>query len=167
MKKIPRASLPLILTFLLLAGCSAVISKSALKDVVRGIKFADIKKDPSGLKGRSVLLGGRVIGVENLKDTSLIEVLQFPLSRNMKPKTGKKSEGRFLIRNKGFIDPLVYKGRLITVTGPLAGAITRPLNKTNYTYPVIESEEFYLWRFEEKRGSPISIGIGFGLSGGY
>jgi len=167
MKKTPRSPIILILIILLLAGCAPVISPRTLRDVDRDIKFTDIKKDPSRHKGAMTLLGGRVIGVSNQKETTLVEVLQFPLSRKLKPRTNKGSEGRFLIRFKGFLDPLVYKGKLITVAGPLTEPVTRPLGKAVYTYPVIESRESYLWRFGEDRRPPVSIGIGLGISGGY
>jgi len=163
MRKKSNSPILLILIILLLAGCATVISEPVLKDVDKTLKFTDIKKDPSAHKGSLALLGGRVIGVSNESNSTLIEVLQFPLSSRMKPRFSKDSEGRFLIRIKGFIDPLVYKGRLITVVGAIVEPITRPLDKTEYRYPVIESRESYLWNFADERGLPISFGIGLGL----
>jgi len=163
MRKKHNTPILLILIILLLAGCAPVISGPVLNNLDKNLKFAEIKKDPSAHKGSVALLGGRVIGVNNESNSTLIEVLQFPLSGRMKPRFSKASEGRFLIRVKGFIDPLIYKGRLITVVGAIDDPITRPLDKTDYRYPVIESHKSYLWNLADERGLPISIGIGFGF----
>jgi len=165
--KTAPAAILLILTILIFAGCAPVISDTALKDVDRGLTFAEIIKNPSQYKGSAVLLGGRVIGVSNRENITIAEVLQFPLSRRMRPRTRKGSKGRFILRVNGFLDPLVYKGRLITTAGTLGAPMTRPLGKATYTYPVIEARELHLWRFRGERSSPISIGIGLGISGGY
>jgi len=161
------APILLILAILIFAGCAPVISNTALKGVDRGLTFAEIIKNPSRHKGAEVLLGGRIIRVSNRENITIAEVLQFSLSRRMRPRTRKGSKGRFILRVNGFLDPLVYKGRLITIAGTLGAPMTRPLGKTKYTYPVIESREFHLWKFRVERSSPISIGIGLGISGGY
>jgi len=162
-----RSPMLLALIILLLTGCAPVISRSTLKDVNREIAFADIIKNPSAFKGNSVILGGRVILLSNGKDTTLIEVLQFPLSHSMKPLSRKGSGGRFIISAHGFLDPLVYRGKLITVAGALEAPITKDLGKAEYTYPLIKSRELHLWKYGADRASPISIGIGLGISGGY
>jgi len=157
----------LLLIILFTAGCAPVISEPTLNKVDTSLTFAEIKKDPSAHVKAVALLGGRVIKVTNIKDGTLVEVLQSPLRRNMKPLPEKRSEGRFIIRFKGFIDPLVYMDKLITVAGPLAAPITKPINKTDYTYPVIEAGEHYLWQMGHDNTPPVSFGIGLGLSGGY
>jgi len=162
-----HAAILLILTILIFAGCAPVISDTALKGVDRNLTFAEIIKTPSQHKGAAVLLGGRVIGVSNRENITLVEVLQFPLSRGMRPRSRKGSKGRFILRVNGFLDPLVFKGRLITTAGILGEPMTRPLGKAQYTYPVIESREFHIWKFRNESSSPITIGIGLGISGGY
>ncbi len=167
MKPTPGYLLPVFVLFLLITGCAPVISRPVLNEVDRAITFEEIKKDPSTAHKGLVLLGGKVINVTNTKDGTLVEVLQSPLRRNLKPLPENKSRGRFLIRFKGFIDPLVYMDKLITVAGVQEAPITRPINKRDYTYPVIEAKEDYLWRMGNDNSPPVSFGIGLGLSGGY
>ncbi len=168
MRKKPRHTpIPLILIILLLAGCAPVISKTTQRQVDRSLTFEEILKNPSTHRGAGALLGGQVIGVTNSEKISLVEVLQFPLSRRMKPRPYKDSKGRFLISVKGFLDPLVYRGKLVTAAGPLGAPVTRDLGKARYTYPLIKSRELHLWRFGADKRSPVSIGIGLGISGGY
>ncbi len=162
------SSILFFVVILMMAGCAPVISRSTLDSVEKNLTFSEIIRDPAGHRGAMVLLGGKVIGVENMAETSLIEVLEFPLARNLKPVLKKESEGRFMALFKGFIDPLVYRGRLITVAGELREPLTRPLDRAAYTYPVVDVRERYLWRFGRDNTPAISIGIGLGFSsGGY
>lgn len=167
LKSTYRYFLPILILIILIAGCAPVISRPTLKGIDRTITFRDIKKDPAAYQNENVLLGGKIIKVINKKNESLALVLQSPLRRNLKPLPENKSEGRFIIRFSDFIDPLVYRGKLITVTGVVGAPITRPLNSTTYTYPVIEAGEFYLWKMGQNNSPPVSFGIGFGFSSGY
>ncbi len=160
------SSIVVLLLLLVVAGCAPVISRSVLDSVVPGITFEDIMKAPAAREGAVVLLGGRVVGVENLPDITLVEVLEYPLGRNLKPLTSRASGGRFLARYRGFLDPLVYTGRLITVAGTLREPVTRPLGKMAYVYPVLDVMEIYRWRMDREAVPAISIGIGLGFSTG-
>jgi len=159
-------SIVLLLLLLQAAGCAPVISRSVLDSVEPGVTFSDIVKAPAEREGAMVVFGGRVIGVENLQDVSLLEVLEYPLGRNLRPLPGRASGGRFLARFHGFMDPLVYRGRLITVAGTLREPITRSLGKAEYRYPLIDAKESYRWRIGLEPGPAISIGIGLGFSTG-
>ncbi len=162
-----RYFLPILILFTLFAGCAPVISVPTLKSIDRSITYKEIKRDPALYKNKKVLLGGKIIKVINKSNESLALVLQSPLRRSLKPLPENKSEGRFIIRFSDFIDPLVYRGKLITVTGVVRTPITRPLNSTTYTYPVIEAGEFYLWKMGQNNSPPVSLGIGFGFSSGF
>ncbi|MFQ5479932.1 MAG: Slp family lipoprotein [Thermodesulfobacteriota bacterium] len=166
-KSTKKYLLPLLILFILISGCAPVISRPVLNEVDKRLTFAEIKKDPSAHGKAIALLGGKVIKVTNIKDGTLVEVLQSPLARNLKPLPEKRSEGRFLIHFKGFIDPLVYMDKLITVAGQLTDPLTRPINRRDYTYPVIKVKEHYLWRMGHDNSPPVSFGIGLGLSGGF
>ncbi len=167
--KTPRRTFYILsfLACLLMAGCAPVISRPVQESANKDLSFGQILKAPATYRGEVVLLGGRVIGVENLADTTLVEVLEYPLGRRLRPLADKASEGRFLARFKGFVDPLVYRGRLITLAGRLSEPLTRPLGGTTYTYPILDVSEHYLWRSGADKAPAISIGIGLGISGGY
>jgi outer membrane lipoprotein len=160
------SSIVVLLLLLATTGCAPVISRSVLDSLEPGITFEDIMKAPAAREGAMVLLGGRVLGVENLPDVTLVEVLEYPLGRNLRPLPSRASGGRFLVRYRGFLDPLVYTGRLITVAGTLREPIMRPLGKRSYVYPVLDVMELYRWRIGQEAVPAISIGIGLGFSTG-
>jgi outer membrane lipoprotein len=161
--------LPWFLTMvamLLLVGCAHVISKQALKEVDKNATFAQVAKAPDAYKGKTVLFGGDIIETKNLSDKTLITVLQRPLGTRDRPAAGDVSEGRFIIQAPGFLDPAIYSpGRQMTVAGKVVGKEVRPLGEIQYTYPLIEKRELYLWPEEksEPEESKVHFGVGIGV----
>lgn len=153
---------------LLLAGCAHVISKEALKEVDTSITFSQVAKNPDAYKGKTVLFGGDIIKAKNLSNMTLVVVLQRPLGRRGEPAAGDVSEGRFIIRNTEFLDPAIYSpGRKITVAGTLVGKEVRPLGEIEYTYPIIEKRELYLWPEEEAAAAEPQVHFGVGVGVGF
>jgi outer membrane lipoprotein len=150
---------------LLLAGCAHVISKQVLNEVDKNATFPQVAKDPDAFRGKTVLFGGAIIETKNLSDKTAVTVLQLPLGRRGEPAAGDVSEGRFIIQASGFLDPAIYSpGRKITVAGRVAGKEKRPLGEIEYTYPVIEKRELYLWPAEAASSEPkVHFGVGVGV----
>ena len=74
------------------------------------------------------------------------------------------SEGRFIIQTPGFLDPAIYSpGRKLTVAGTVAGKEVRPLGEIEYTYPIIEKRELYLWPEEEAVSDEPDVRFGVGI----
>jgi outer membrane lipoprotein len=152
---------------LLLVGCAHVISKGVLKEVDKNATFAQVAKAPDAYKGKTVLFGGDIIETKNLSDKTLIVVLQRPLDSRSRPAAGDVSEGRFIITSPGFIDPAIYSpGRKITVAGKVVGKEVRPLGEIEYTYPIIEKRELYLWPAEKPASTEPKVQFGFGIGVG-
>jgi outer membrane lipoprotein len=153
---------------LLLAGCAHVISKGVLQEVDTSVSFAQLSKDPEAYQGKTVLVGGDVIETQNLSDKTLVVVLQRPLGRRGEPGAGDISEGRFIIQTPGFLDPAIYSpGRKLTVAGTVVGKEVRPLGEIEYTYPVIEKRELYLWPEEEAASDKADVHFGVGIGVGF
>ena len=153
---------------LLLAGCAHVVSKELLQEVDTSISFAQLSKEPEAYTGKTVLVGGDIIETQNLPEMTLIVVLQRPLGRRGEPATGDVSEGRFIIRTTGFLDPAIYSPeRRLTVAGTVVGKEVRPVGEIEYTYPIIEKRELYLWPKEETASTEpkvrFGVGVGVGL----
>jgi outer membrane lipoprotein len=137
----------LLLLFVFLVSCSP-ISKNLRDRADRSLTFEELLKNPEACKGKIVIWGGEIIETVNQKDnTTLIEVLQKPLNWLKEPKETNESGGRFLALVEKFLDPHIYrKGREITVAGKITGVKKRPLGELEYSYPLVLSEEIYLWR---------------------
>ena len=151
----------------LLAGCAHVISKQTLAEVDTSVTFAQVAQDPDAYEGKTVLFGGDIIEAQNLPDKTLVVVLQRPLGRRGEPAAGDVSEGRFILRNPEFLDPAIYSpGRKITAAGTVVGKEVRPLGEIEYTYPIIEKRELYLWPEEESASNEPKVHFGFGVGVG-
>lgn len=161
-----RGLSPLLLTPLLLAiltaGCASVISKELKSQVKPDLRFERVRENPEGLQGKKVLFGGLIIKALVKRDHTLIEVLEKPLGFRDKPKDTDTSGGRFLVLMDGYKDPAIYsKGKRITVFGEVLGKRILKLDELEYGYPLIRSEEHYLWKQQEVIGPRFHFGFGF------
>jgi outer membrane lipoprotein len=108
--------------------------------------FKTLVQNAAQYTGQTVILGGFILGTENKADETLISVLQTPLSSMEYPYNKDLSEGRFIVLNKGFLDPEVYKkNRRITVAGVIVGFQTEKIGSCPYDCLTIESRQIYLW----------------------
>mgnify|MGYP003337179058 CR=1 FL=1 len=113
--------------------------------------FLQVKAEPDSYKGQPVVFGGEVLGARRLKDSTRIEILQLPLTSSLYPITDlTQSQGRFVAMHREFLDPAtIPEGTFVTVTGEVAGAMTLPLDETDYTYPIIEIKNLRVWKKED------------------
>ena len=143
-----RISLAIALA-LLLSGCVHVMSQESVRKSVKDIPFSKVASDVFFYEGKTFIWGGIIVGTTLTEEGTVIEVVQTPLNRYGVINDTDVSEGRFLVRSRKFLDPLIYeKGRYITVAGVLTGSEKRPLGKTDYVYPVLGAKEVYLWKEE-------------------
>jgi len=146
-----------ILTLLIFGGCAPVISKKVLDEVERDITISMVQAMPEAYTGRKILWGGIIIKVENLADSTIIEILQTRLGPGYRP-TGRvltAGGGRFLISSPGYLDAFVYSPRKrITVAGIIRGIRLQKIGDANYPYPVVEPIEMHLFEEVVERAYP-------------
>ena len=125
--------------------------------------------DPS-FKGKRITWGGAIVGRKNLSDTTLVEIMAYPLDSSGRPLTEHSSQGRFLMDYSGFLEPEEYKpGRLLTVTGAMLGFTDGKVGGAPYRYPALRGDQLKLWPLQMQKlkiRPHINVGIGVG-SGGY
>ena len=145
-------SIPLIRFLLLgitaagLSGCATYPVAISLREQARPVTLVQATAQPDVYTGTVVIWGGRVIKTVNDTNGSSIYVLRLPLSHYEIPIVPSVSSGRFIARSNGFIDPQVMKnGQLITVAGVLEGVVKEPLQKIEYTYPVVDIRQIHQW----------------------
>ncbi len=138
---------------LFLPACGHVISKEARQATDPSLDFAGVRQDPEAFAGRSLLLGGVILGTFPDAEGSTLEILAYRLDRWGEPVALDRSGGRFLVRSDRFLDPAVFApGMLITLTGTVTGRETRPILGTIYTYPLFSAGEIHLWEEPFRRG---------------
>ena len=135
------------------SGCASIISKQLREQVAKELTLLVVLKDLDAHKGKTVLWSGVIISSVNLKEGTMIEVLQKPADRQGRPKDVDESEGRFLALYPGYLDVAIYNGgRKVTVAGEVQGKKIQRLGEIDYTYPLISAKEIHLWppKKEEK-----------------
>ena len=133
------------------AGCAPVISKQLREQIAKELTLSEVLKDPQAYKGKIVLWSGVIITSVNLKEGTMIEVLQKPADIQGRPKDVDESEGRFLALYPGYLDVAIYNGgRRVTVAGEVKGKKIQRLGEIEYTYPLISAREIHLWPVEKK-----------------
>ena len=140
-------NLPLVLgLLLLLGGCGPVLSKEALHQVNWGIDYSRVRADPAAFRGKTLLLGGRILEADINREGTSLEILKYTLGGRDRPEEPDEMNGRFLARTDRFLDPDRFRaGRLVTLTGTVIGEQTKPLGGSAYRYPVFRIDAIYLW----------------------
>ena len=124
----------------------APMSQEIRREADASAPFAEIQKDPDRFKGSVVIWGGLIIETTNLKDSTVLKVMQTALDFQKRPSDLDRSEGRFIVVVDRFLDPDIFKkGREVTVGGEVSGKETHPIGEIRYTYPVVRAKEVKLW----------------------
>ncbi len=167
--RIITATWPALILMLLSACAPQVIPKELEAQVDRNVSYLQVRQAPVSYKNRLIVLGGEVLSVKRISDTTRIEVLQLPLDGSLEPVSDRtNSLGRFLVVQKEFLDPATLPaGTLDTIVGEVTGVTILPLDETDYSYPTLAMKHVKVW--EPRRSYPgagVSIGIGGGGGGG-
>lgn len=115
--------------------------------------------------GKIVLWGGIILDTRNLKDTTQIEVLAYPLNASHQPLQESKPLGRFVVQHQGYLEPTIYaQGQLLTILGRVSDSQKGKVGESAYTYPVINDEQMHLWSQNDLRNrTTFHFGIGIAL----
>ena len=134
-----------------LAGCAT--TPPAIRRAPPGdLQLVEARDNVSAHTGTVIRWGGIIVSVENAHDETWIEVLEYKLGRSGRPDRDSQSDGRFLIRESLFLDPVIYaKDREITVVGTLEGEVERSIGKQPYLFPVVSADEHHLWKADRRR----------------
>ena len=135
-----------LLAALLLAGCASQVPLVVRESPAGGPNILQVQANPSAYVGRPVRWGGIIVGVDNHKTETTLQIVSRPLNSEGRPRKTDATYGRFLARAQGFLDPAVYApGREITVAGILEPSVTGTIGNYQYTFPVIKARMTYLW----------------------
>jgi outer membrane lipoprotein len=144
-----------------------VLPSDVREQIDSTVAFADLAAAPSTYVGRTVMFSGIVLKAKRAKDRTEIEVLQLPAPSGGLPSDDRtRSEGRFLAVENKFLDPAtIESGTPVTVVGDVKGGVTRSLDESEYTYPVIEITRLVDWN--KSMPPQDARGRGYPYNGGY
>lgn len=141
----------LIVALFVFTGCSSNIPALIKQAPPDNIQVKEAQQQPEAFIGSRIRWGGQIIAVENLKDTTEVELLSRPLSDSGKPNTESKSLGRFKLRLDGFSEPEDFpKDRLMTVNGRIIEVSDGQVGEYPYLYPIVEEDVHYIWPVERE-----------------
>jgi outer membrane lipoprotein len=137
----------------LLSGCYGHIPVEIRDPAPDNPRLPEVRQDARSFIGRPVRWGGAIVKVDNLENETWIELVAKGLGDYGRPRDVDESDGRFIARVPGFLDPAIYReGREVTVYGRIEAGIERSIGEKRYSYPLVVVETLYLWPdFEERR----------------
>lgn len=147
-------SVPAVLVLVgMLTGCATGVPPAIRARPAPDLSLTTVREQPSAHEGARVRWGGTIAAVENRADETWVEVVARELDRYGRPRVTDRSEGRFLARLAGFLDPAVYAvDRELTVAGVVTGETTRTIGQFSYRYPIIKADAAQLWERLPQRG---------------
>jgi outer membrane lipoprotein len=163
------------LCLLLASACSgSKVIPSEFKDQIdSSLSFSDLQASPQSYQGRTLVLGGEVLGARRVQDGVELEVLQLPVNGDDPPSERRMdSQGRFLALERGGTDPASFPaGTRVTLVCAVTGEETRRLDESTYRYPTVDVKHLYVWDedgYRRRSGSSVGLfgGVGFGFGGG-
>lgn len=129
-----------------IAGCAGNVPREISTELPGGPDVAAVAADGRPFVGRQVRWGGTIVAVENKPQETWVELLAKDLGAFGRPQDTDVTQGRFLVRVEGFLDPEVYSvDREVTVYGAVESSIARMIGERPYNYPLIKAERIYLW----------------------
>ena len=156
---------PMLLAALWLTAC-ANAPRFDLSGVDDSLTPTVVVRDLAKARGHIVHWGGSIIETTNLKDSTRIEVLAYPLDRNGLPDLSDPAQGRFVLLETGYLESADYApGRLVSVVGKLTQAQTARIGAAQAVFPVVQAEQLHLWpRDAQRPRTQFHFGLGVGIS---
>ena len=148
-----------------LCACADGLSPASRTLVTFHEPFTVLAGNPERYLGAVVLAGGRIIETISSSSLSEILVLQIPLEKGDVPADPDRSEGRFIVRSRGFLDPEVYPpGTRLTVVGRVMGGEYREIGGYSYLYPILDPIEIKTWQAHMDDFSNVFFSFGIGTT---
>ena len=135
---------------LMLSGCVTVpdaikgSSPTPQQDLVR------VMSAPQLYVGQEARFGGKVVAVQNQQGKTRLEIATVPLDSGARPTLGEPSRGRIYADVNGFLDPVDFRGQLVTVVGPITGAVDGKIGNTPYKFMVMQVTGYKRWHLTQQ-----------------
>jgi outer membrane lipoprotein len=154
---------PLIVITLTLQACS---SQPVIPAAERSITPRQAASMEPAAHDSVLQWGGVIIETKNLRDTTEVQILAYPLDKHGRPDTGKNTLGRFIAQQPGYLEGVEYgAGREVTARGRFSGIRQGKVADSDYPFPILHSEEIKLWPQRKSTSKP-RIRFGVGASSG-
>lgn len=152
----------IVLLLFLLAGCASKPPMD-LSNIDFGITPQTVRATPDTV-GRSVLWGGLILSSRNLKDSTLLEVLSYPVDQQGRIQRNAEPMGRFHAYYPGYLETAEYRAnRWLTLTGTVRGIESGVVGNTSYLFPVLDVQQLYVWSEQALQDNSPQLHFGIGV----
>jgi outer membrane lipoprotein len=135
---------PLVLSLLL--GACATGPGFNTEGVDYALTPRSVAAKPLVATGKKVRWGGTILSIASVQDRTRLEVMAFPLDASARPILDYNPTGRFMLERPGHLDTSAFReGKQVTAVGIIRGTRTGPVGGTDYAYPLLETDQLYLW----------------------
>lgn len=73
-----------------------------------------------------------------------------PLDNGARPILGEASRGRIYADVNGFLDPVDFRGQLVTVVGPITGTVDGKVGSTPYKFMLMQATGYKRWHLTQQ-----------------
>lgn len=135
---------------LMLSGCVTVpdaikgSSPTPQDDLVR------VMNAPQLYVGQEARFGGKVVDIQNQQGKTRLEIATVSLDSGARPILGEPSRGRIYANVNGFLDPVDFRGQLVTVVGPITGTVEAKVGSTPYKFMTMDVTGYKRWRLAQQ-----------------
>ncbi|WP_435945359.1 Slp family lipoprotein [Dryocola sp. BD586] len=134
-----------LIATLFLSGCVTV------PDAIKGTSatpqqnLVQVMSAPELYVGQEARFGGRVVNIDNQAGKTRLEIATVSLDEGARPRLGEPSKGRIYADVNGFLDPVDFRGQLVTVVGPVKGTIEGKVGETPYKFMLMQANGYKRW----------------------
>ncbi|SUX62546.1 lipoprotein [Citrobacter braakii] len=134
----------------MLSGCVTIpdaikgSSPTPQQDLVR------VMNAPQLYVGQEARFGGKVVDIQNQQGKSRLEIATVPLDSGARPVLGEASRGRIYADVNGFLDPVDFRGQLVTVVGPISGTVDGKIGNTPYKFMLMQVTGYKRWHITQQ-----------------
>ncbi|WP_447215436.1 Slp family lipoprotein [Citrobacter pasteurii] len=135
---------------LMLSGCVTIpdaikgSSPTPQQDLVR------VMNAPQLYVGQEARFGGKVVNIQNQQGKSRLEIATMPLDSGARPILGEASRGRIYADVNGFLDPVDFRGQLVTVVGSISGTVDGKIGNTPYKFMLMQVTGYKRWHITQQ-----------------
>ena len=133
------------------------------------IQLNQVLQNSSDFQNHPVRWGGTIIDVKNKANSTLIQILSYPLDYFARPKLNQPAIGRFISISNQFLDPAIFaKGTKITIAGTLQGTVEKKVDEKIITIPIIAIDNHHIWpHYRQNYYRPYGYYPYFNYGGGF
>ncbi|MFL4555528.1 Slp family lipoprotein [Yersinia kristensenii] len=135
---------------LLLSGCVTIPPAIQGTTATPQQNLNLVRTDPKVFIGQEARFGGTVINVTNETHRTRLEIASVPLDSGARPILGEPSQGRVIAYVNGFLEPVDFRGHLVTVVGPITGVEAGKIGQTPYDFVVMNATGYKRWHLEQQ-----------------